>query len=257
MRSAADDERETLRRAALEGLAVARPLKADHRIVAVGGGSALDRDEAGVLVPQLLDDLVHLGVVDRLDLRREGVVGVGAQLDRGAYGQRHAVGRALALGEADPLGGRDLQHVEIRARLERVNDGRLEEVVPRLVVDGVRAGRVVAVDAELAFEHRPRHLAGPEAGHPRAPADVADGLVDRPLQPVGGHLHLEDHRALGGGCERDVHGPRSIRAGTRRGRTAGPAGGRTGGRGRGRTGTPLTRHRLLRPARLPFRHSPA
>ena len=30
-----------------------------------------------------------------------------------------------------------------------------------------------------------------------------------------------------------------------------------GRRGRGRTDTPLTRHRLLRPARLPFRHSPA
>src|SRR5829696_1516761 len=29
------------------------------------------------------------------------------------------------------------------------------------------------------------------------------------------------------------------------------------GRGGGRTLTPLTRHRLLRPARLPFRHSPA
>ena len=29
-----------------------------------------------------------------------------------------------------------------------------------------------------------------------------------------------------------------------------------GGRGRGRTDTPLARHRLLRPARLPFRHSP-
>ena len=31
---------------------------------------------------------------------------------------------------------------------------------------------------------------------------------------------------------------------------------RAGRRGRGRTDTPLTRHRLLRPARLPFRHSP-
>src|SRR5947207_1718374 len=28
-------------------------------------------------------------------------------------------------------------------------------------------------------------------------------------------------------------------------------------RGRGRTDTPLAGHRLLRPARLPFRHSPA
>ena len=32
---------------------------------------------------------------------------------------------------------------------------------------------------------------------------------------------------------------------------------RAGRRGRTRTDTPLTRHRLLRPARLPFRHSPA
>ena len=30
-----------------------------------------------------------------------------------------------------------------------------------------------------------------------------------------------------------------------------------GGQGRGRTDTPLTGHRLLRPARLPFRHSPS
>ena len=37
----------------------------------------------------------------------------------------------------------------------------------------------------------------------------------------------------------------------------GPGSGLTAGRrGRGRTDTPLTRHRLLRPARLPFRHSP-
>ena len=41
-------------------------------------------------------------------------------------------------------------------------------------------------------------------------------------------------------------------------RTGRPRGGRcAGGRGRGRTSTPLTRHRLLRPARLPFRHSPS
>ena len=62
---------------------------------------------------------------------------------------------------------------------------------------------------------------------------------------------------LGTGCLGDLHRRGSIRAEAGTSGPDGAVGGRSGRRERDRTSTPLTRHRLLRPARLPFRHSPA
>ena len=52
----AEDQRHPLRRATLEGHAVAGADEADHGVVAGLGGAVLDRPERGVLVAQLVDD---------------------------------------------------------------------------------------------------------------------------------------------------------------------------------------------------------
>ena len=65
----ADDQRQPLRRGALDRLAVQPALERDHGEVALLGRPALDRHERGLLVAQLLDHLVDLGVVRLVDLR--------------------------------------------------------------------------------------------------------------------------------------------------------------------------------------------
>ena len=66
-----EDERHPLGRPALERLAVARADERDDRVVAVLRAAALDRGERRVLVAQLLDDLVDLGIVDDVDVGAE------------------------------------------------------------------------------------------------------------------------------------------------------------------------------------------
>ncbi len=116
--------------------------------------------------------------------------------------------------------------------------------------------------AEVALEDGSRRLARAEAGDAGPPGEGADGIVDGAVETLGRQLDLELDGRLGGGGSGDLHRPRSI-GGDRRSGGSGRrqrrvrAGGRGGRRERGRTSTPLTRHRLLRPARLPFRHSPA
>ena len=122
----------------------------------------------------------------------------------------------------------------------------LHEVVDGLVEDDARA--------EVALEHRAGRLARPEAGDAGPPGEGADRLVEGLVQALGRDLDLEQDGRLRGSGSGDVHRPRSIgRAPPRRPSRPAPGAGR---RERGRTSTPLTRHRLLRPARLPFRHSP-
>ena len=67
----AEDQRHPVGLAAVERVAVLRPEEPDDRPVAVLRRAILDRRELCVLVPQLVDDLVDLRVVDRLDLGRE------------------------------------------------------------------------------------------------------------------------------------------------------------------------------------------
>ena len=93
----AEDQRHPLRAAALERLAVARPGERDHGVVAVPGAPVLDGREGRVLVAQLVDDLVDLGVVDRVDLGLEVEVLVVAERDLGADLDRRLEDERLAL----------------------------------------------------------------------------------------------------------------------------------------------------------------
>src|SRR5204862_3571829 len=59
----AEDQRHPLGRAAIEWHAALRPRVADDRVVAVARATALDWRERRVLVSQLVDDLLDLGLV--------------------------------------------------------------------------------------------------------------------------------------------------------------------------------------------------
>jgi hypothetical protein len=240
----ADDDRHPVGGAALERLAVARPDERDHRVIAVLGAPVLDRGERRVLVPQFLDDPVDLRVVDRLDL--------GPEVEVRVVAERHLRPDLDGRLEDDRLAllGLDDLHLRIRQRQDRLFDERLairglDEMLHGLVEDDARA--------ERPLEDGPRRLAWSEARDARPTREALDGLVDRAGQSLGWQLDLEQDGTLRCGRGSDIHRPGSI---GRRAR-ARPGGGHGGGRrGRGRTDTPLTRHRLLRPARLPFRHSP-
>ena len=115
-----------------------RAVEADHGVVVGGGAAILDRHQRGLLVAQLLDDLVDRGVVDHVDRDPEWVVGVGAELHLRPQGQSHPVARAGVLAEAEPLRVRDGQQVEVLVA-HRLEHGVLEEVLLGVVVDGFSA----------------------------------------------------------------------------------------------------------------------
>ena len=60
---AADDQRHPLGRGAFDGLAVACAREADHGVVVGRRAAVLDGHERRLLIAQLLDDLVDVGVV--------------------------------------------------------------------------------------------------------------------------------------------------------------------------------------------------
>ena len=93
------DQRHPLAGRALDRLAIARALEADHSVVVGRRATTLDGHQRGLLVAQLLDDLVDQFVVDRVDRDLEGIVAVGTQLYLGPHGQGDAIRRALAFGE--------------------------------------------------------------------------------------------------------------------------------------------------------------
>ena len=164
----AEDQRHPLGRAALERLAVAGAHEGDDRVVAVLGAAALDGRQRRVLVAQLLDDLVDLGVVDRLDLGPEVEVLVVAELDLGADLDGRLEDERLAL-----LGLDDLD-VGVGQRQDLLLDeglavGVLDEVLDGLVEDRARP--------EVPLEDGARRLARPEAGDARPARQPADGVV--------------------------------------------------------------------------------
>ena len=227
------------------------PGEADHGPVAVLRRAVLDRRELGVLVAQLLDDLVDLGLVDRLDLGREVELRVVAELDLGADLDGRLEAQRLAL-----LGVDDLD-VRVGERDDPLLDDRLAVRVLDEVLDGLVDDRGGAEDA---LEDRPRGLAGTEARRP-----ACGGTGARRRRGRRGRTGRRGPRSRGGSSSwgrgwRSHSSPGEYRVGRRCGAAASGAGRtarrRAGRRGRTRTDTPLTGHRLLRPARLPFRHSP-
>ena len=168
----AEDQRHPLGRAALERLAVARPDVGDDGVVAVLRAAVLDRGQRRVLVAQLVDDLVDLGVVDRLDLGREVEVLVVAELDLGPDLDGRLEDDGLALLGLDDL---DVGVGQRQDGLldERLAVGVLDEVLDGLVEDGAGAER--AARARRAAPC-PAGSRGPGSGATRC----ADGLVRSP-----------------------------------------------------------------------------
>ena len=155
------------------GMPSRRALVLDDGVVAVLGAAVLDRGEGRVLVAQLLDDLVDLGLVDGLDLGLEVEVLVVAELDLGPDLDRRLEDERLALLGLDDL---DVGVRERQDRLldERVAVGRLDEAVDGLVEDGAVA--------EDGLEDAARRLAGPEAGDAGPLREGPDGLADGPVE---------------------------------------------------------------------------
>ena len=223
----AEDQGHPLRAAALERLAVARPLERDDRVVAVLRAATLDRRERRVLVAQLLEDHVDPGVVDRVDLGTEVEVFVVAELDLGRDLDGGLEDERLALLGLDDLdlgvGQRDESLLG-----EGFAVGILDEVLDGLVEDRARA--------EMTLEDGAWRLARPEPGDPGPARQQADGGVDGAAQPLGGELDLEDDRRSGTGGGGDLHRRESIgrasgrgrwpRCATRRGDSPGPRPGR-------------------------------
>ena len=157
--------------------------------------------EGRVLVAQLVDDVVDLGVVDRLDLGLEREVGVVAELDLGPHLDRGLEAERLALDGLDDLDVRVGQRDDVLLE-DRLAVRVLDEVLDGLVED--RAG------AEDALEDGARGLAGPEAGDARPAGQAADGVAHGAVELVGGDLDLEEDGALGGGGRGHLHRTASI-----------------------------------------------
>ena len=197
----ADDERHPVARAALERDAVPAALEPDDRPVAVLRRAVLDRGQDRVLVAQLVDDLVDLVRRDLLDLRREVEVRVVAERDLGPDLDGRLELEGLALLRLDQL------HVRVGERDDpllddRVAVGVLDQVLDRLVEHGG--------GSEDALEDRSRGLARPEAGDARAAREAERGIAHGAVQPVGGHLDLEEDGALGCGGGGHIHRRASI-----------------------------------------------
>ena len=136
----------------------------------------------------------------------KGIARVVAQDDLGADRQGDAVGRALALLEARPLGlPGQLQDVAVGLS-QRLQHGALVEVLAGLVVDGVGRVGVGAVDAQRSLEDRPRRLPGPEAGDAGAAGEVPHAFVDGLLELLGGELDLQHDGAAVACADVGLHG---------------------------------------------------
>ncbi len=208
-----------------KGLAIACPGEADDGPVVVLRTPVLHRDERRLLVAELLDDPVHLRVVDRVDLRREREGAVVAQADLGSNRDRGRVAEWLPLLRLDDVDRGAADREQLRVLENRRAIRALHELLDGLVEH--RTG------AQLALDHRTRRLARPKARNPGALAQLAGRVRDGSSEIGRGKLDLEDDGALRGGSRGDVHGRPSIRAASR----ARP--GRSGGRGGGRTLTSL------------------
>ena len=203
----ADDERHPVGGPAVERNAVAGADIADDRPVALRGRALLDRAERGLLVAELVQDALHLGVVDRLDLGLEREVGVVAELHLGAQRHGRLVAERLPLLGLDDLdlGAADDEDVGVvGGALRPLAVAGLDERLDGLVPD-----RALAQDT---LEHAARGLAGAEPGDAGALAQAAGGVGDGARNAIDGELHLDDEGALLGRGRGHMHGRGSIGA---------------------------------------------
>ena len=187
-----------IRLGALDRLAVPATLEPDDHEVARLGRPILHRHQARLLLAQLLDHRVEPLVGDLLDLGREREVLVVAEVDLRPHRDRHAYAAPLPSSNVVHSGTPGSGARPGRAVAQRLEDRPLVEMLAGVVVDRVGRVGVAAPDAQGALEHRP---AGPcRAGSrgPRAAAEMADGLIDRSLEPVGRDLDVEHDRAAVG-----------------------------------------------------------
>ncbi len=192
----AQDDRHPVRRATFEGHPVAGPDEADHGVVAVGRRPVLERAQGAVLVAQLGDHLVDLGLVDGVDLGREVEVAVVAQGDLGRHLDGRLEDQGLALDGLDHLdAGLGQRHDPLLD--ERLAVGLLDRQLDRLVQDG----RLT----QHPLEHEARRLARPESGDPGPSGEPSGGLVHRPREVLGRQLDLEQDRRVGSGRGSDIH----------------------------------------------------
>ena len=222
----ADHDRHALRGAAFERLAVAGPDEPDHGPVVVLGATVLHRHERRLRVAKLVDHPVHLRIVDRVDLGREGEGPVVAQVHLGTDRDRGRVSERLPFIRLDDLDGRATDGEQLRLLRDRCAIGALHELLHGFLEDRPRT--------ELTLDHGTGRLARPKPGNPGPLAQRAGGVGDGPGELGGRQLDLEDDGALlGGGCG-DVHGRQVY------GRPPPRVPRRAGGRGGGRTHTSLT-----------------
>ena len=216
----ADDQRDPVGRAALERLAVRVPWKRDDRVVALLGRAVLDRGEAGVLVPQLLDDLVDLGVVDGLDLGREVEVLVVAEITSGRIW-------TVALKTS---GWPSSAWTTSMSGLASGSDPELEDGLAIAVLDEVLDGLVHhGAGAEGALEHDAGRLARPESGHLRAAGERLTESSTARVRRSGGSSTSTATELRGAAVTvsfivREVYGPRRRGSGVRPVRDWAPGG---------------------------------
>ena len=187
-------ERHPLGRPALERFAVARAREPDDRVVASSRRGPRP-GQGRVLVAQLVDDLVDLGVVDRLDL------GLKLKLrSRRASTSGRTWTVALKIERLALLGLDDLD----------VGVGQRDDRPSRRAPRGRRsATRCSTASSRTAPGPRTRSSMARGALPGRNPAtrvraQAADGSRRR-VERVGGELDLEDDGALGGGGGGDMH----------------------------------------------------
>ena len=192
--------------ASLKFLSVDGAHVVDHRVVAVRGG-ALHRVERRQPVAQPVDLLVDLGILDlRLaaaDLESLVLAELGGRADPDLDRERQRL----------PLLGH-VAHVELGlayrgdpGAVDRVRVPAPERAPDRLVEDRVAA--------EPADHHRGRNLALAESGYAHLAAELARGLLDAPLDLLGGDFRLDAHARLGqlgdAGLDAVGHGGRARR----------------------------------------------
>ncbi len=192
----AENERQPISRSAVKRLAVDRAAERDRDQVALGRPAVVHRAQRGLLAAELVDDDRDVVIGHRRDLEAEGIVGVGAEGDRGA--------------NRDDRGepGRDRPRAPSRRRsrprlVDRDEIGLVDRRVVALadeVLDGLREHRLAP---DVALDHVPWCLPGTEARNPGPGREMPVGRLEVAVHLVGRHLDLQAHPRAGLGTRFD------------------------------------------------------